>query len=52
MSEFILVGKNLEEIEKFMVDNGQSKFRAKQVYNWLYLKSVNDVNDMTDLPLV
>lgn len=50
MSEIILVGKNLEEIEKFMVDNGQSKFRAKQVYNWLYLKSVNDVNDMTDLP--
>ncbi len=51
MSKFILVGKNHEEIEKFMIDNNQSKFRAKQVYNWIYLKSVSNINNMTDLPL-
>lgn len=48
---FVLVGKNLTEIENFMLENEQSKFRAKQVYNWLYLKSVKDINSMTDLPL-
>ncbi|MBQ9246852.1 23S rRNA (adenine(2503)-C(2))-methyltransferase RlmN [bacterium] len=46
-----LVGKSLEELELFMLENGQSKFRAKQVYNWLYLKSVRDIDSMTDLPL-
>lgn len=51
MDKFIIVGKSLEELEKYMIDNGQSKFRAKQVYNWVYLKSVKTFDDMTDLPL-
>lgn len=51
MNNFIIVGKSLEELEKYMIDNGQSKFRAKQVYNWIYLKSVKSFDDMTDLPL-
>ena len=46
-----IVGKNLQELEEFMLANGQSKFRAKQVYNWVYLKSVPSYDDMTDLPL-
>ena len=51
MEKFLLIGKSLEEIEKFMIDNGQSKFRAKQIYNWMYLKSVDNFDKMTDLPL-
>lgn len=51
MDKFVLVGKNIEDIEKFMIENNQSKFRAKQVYNWLYLKSVEEIDLMTDLPL-
>ena len=47
-----IVGKNLQELEEFMLENGQSKFRAKQVYNWIYLKSVSSYDEMTDLPLV
>ncbi len=50
-TKVILAGKNLEELEKFMIDNNQSKFRAKQLYNWIYLKSVKEINDMTDLPI-
>ncbi len=46
-----IVGRNLQEIEEFMIANGQSKFRAKQVYNWIYLKSVSGYDEMTDLPL-
>lgn len=51
MDKKILTGKNLEYFEKFMLDEGQSKFRAKQIYNWIYLKSVKSFDDMTDLPL-
>lgn len=46
-----IVGKNLAELEEFMLANEQSKFRAKQVYNWIYLKSVASFDEMTDLPL-
>ncbi len=51
MDKFIFAGKSLNEIEKFMIDNNQSKFRAKQVFNWIYLKSVMTFEEMTDLPL-
>ena len=51
MEKFTAVGKNLSELEKFMIDNNQSKYRAKQVYNWIYLKSVKSFDDMTDLPV-
>ncbi|MBQ4078230.1 23S rRNA (adenine(2503)-C(2))-methyltransferase RlmN [bacterium] len=46
-----IVGKNLQELEEFMLANDQSKFRAKQVYNWVYLKSVSTYDEMTDLPI-
>ena len=45
----VLSKMNLQEIEEFCLSIGQSKFRAKQIYNWIYLKSVNNIDDMTDL---
>lgn len=50
-NKFEIVGKTLSELEAFMLANDQSKFRAKQVYNWIYLKSVKSFDDMTDLPI-
>jgi 23S rRNA (adenine2503-C2)-methyltransferase len=50
-NKITLVGKNIEQLETFMLANNQTKYRAKQVYNWLYLKSVSDYDSMTDLPL-
>ncbi|MCD7879188.1 MAG: 23S rRNA (adenine(2503)-C(2))-methyltransferase RlmN [Candidatus Gastranaerophilales bacterium] len=51
MEKITLAGKNLQELEAFMIDKGQSKFRAKQLYNWIYLKSVKDIDSMTDLSI-
>ena len=45
----VLSKMNLQELEEFCLSIGQSKFRAKQIYNWIYLKSVNNIDDMTDL---
>ncbi len=50
MEKLLLTGKNLEEIEKFTEKLGASKFRAKQIYHWIYLKSVNTIDEMTNLP--
>ena len=45
----VLSGLTLEEIIKVTDELKASKFRAKQIHNWLYLKSVSSIDDMTDL---
>ncbi|MEO6883018.1 MAG: 23S rRNA (adenine(2503)-C(2))-methyltransferase RlmN [Bacteroidia bacterium] len=40
---------SLEEIEKYFLENGEKKFRAKQVYEWLWQKSVHHFSEMTNL---
>lgn len=38
-----------DELEEFLVDLGEKKFRAKQIFNWLHVKRVVDFNEMTDI---
>lgn len=45
----ILSKMNLQELEDFCLSLGESRFRARQIYNWVYLKSVKSIEDMTDL---
>lgn len=45
----ILSGLNLQEIEQITDELGASKFRARQIHNWIYLKSVSEIDEMTDL---
>lgn len=45
----ILSGLSLREIEEITDELKASKFRARQIHNWIYLKSVKDIDDMTDL---
>mgnify|MGYP002626118763 FL=1 len=47
----ILSGLNLEEIENLTAELGASKFRARQIHNWIYLKSVKNIDEMTDLSI-
>lgn len=44
-----LSGLTLEEIEKITDGLHASKFRARQIHNWIYLKSVSEIDEMTDL---
>jgi len=44
-----LSGLSLEELEKLAADIGVSKFRAKQIHNWIYTKSVSSIDEMTNL---
>ncbi|MGB9779235.1 23S rRNA (adenine(2503)-C(2))-methyltransferase RlmN [Caldanaerobacter sp.] len=39
----------LEEMEEFFEKLGESKFRAKQLYKWIYEKRVKDFDLMTDI---
>jgi len=44
-----IFGLELAELEKVFVELGLKKFRAKQVYQWLYEKSVFDFSEMHNL---
>lgn len=44
-----LIGKSLAELEELVVQWGFPKFRAKQLYKWIYSKSERDPDKMTDL---
>jgi 23S rRNA (adenine2503-C2)-methyltransferase len=44
-----LSGLTLAELEQFVLDVGEPKFRAKQLHYWLYKNSVSDFDSMTSL---
>lgn len=43
-------GLTLPEIEKLVAELGWEKFRARQIFKWLYNRQVDDFHQMTDLP--
>ncbi len=45
----VLTGLSQVEIEKITDELHQSKFRARQIHNWIYLKSASSIDEMTDL---
>jgi len=47
--KIILSGLTQDEFEKLTSDLNASKFRARQIHNWIYLKSVKSIEEMTDL---
>ena len=46
-----LVGLTRSELEKVLVDAGLAKFRAKQVWHWVYHKGTTDFSEMTTLSI-
>ena len=44
-----IYGFSYPELEEEMLSLGQSKFRAKQIYAWLYKKDVTSFDEMTDI---
>ena len=38
-----------DEMQEWLVEHGQQKFRAKQIFEWLYQKRVDSIDDMTNL---
>lgn len=49
MGKIILSGLGQNELEEITNRLKASKFRARQIRNWIYLKSVSTVDEMTDL---
>lgn len=49
MAKIILSGLTQKDFEQIADDLKASKFRARQIHNWIYLKSVSSIDEMTDL---
>ena len=39
----------LEQLEQWVVEHGEKKFRAKQLYQWMHVKLVDDPEQMSNL---
>ena len=44
-----LKGKTLEELREFFEEINEDKYRAIQVFQWLYQKRVDSFDEMTNL---
>jgi 23S rRNA (adenine2503-C2)-methyltransferase len=42
-------GLNLTELQAFVEELGEKKYRAQQLYSWLYAKSAQSFDEMTDI---
>lgn len=45
-----LLDLSFADLQQWLADHGQPKFRAKQIFSWIYEKRVADFNEMSDLP--
>ena len=42
---------NLEELQEIVENLGEKKYRAEQIFNWIYKENVTNFDDMANLPL-
>ena len=47
-----LKGVPLQQLEQLLLEFGKQKYRAKQVFRWIYQRDVTDFDQMTDLAKV
>ena len=40
----------LDQLEEYIVSIGEKKFRAKQIFDWLYKKRIRDFSEMKNVP--
>ncbi len=43
-------GYTFSELQNFMTERGEQRFRADQIFNWMYNHLITDFNDMQNVP--
>ena len=49
MSKLDIISYNLENLEEIILEMGESKFRAKQIFRWLHIDRVESFEEMTNI---
>ncbi|MEG2597639.1 MAG: 23S rRNA (adenine(2503)-C(2))-methyltransferase RlmN, partial [Oscillospiraceae bacterium] len=50
MTEIDLKSMTTAELEQFLCQMGEPKFRAKQIFQWLHQKQVTSFDEMKNIP--
>ena len=45
-----LLGMDYKTLEGYLLSLGEPRFRAKQIYTWIYRKEISSFYDMSDIP--
>ena len=45
----VLIGKDISELEDWAIENGESKFRGSQIFEWIYKHIENDPLKMSNI---
>lgn len=51
MLKYNIKNYNLEELQEIVENLGEKKYRAEQIFNWIYKENVTSFDDMVNLPL-
>lgn len=51
MNQIDILSLSLSEIEEYLIEIGEKKFRGLQIYTWLHQKRATSFDDMTNLSL-
>ncbi len=43
-------GKSLDELKDLMLELNEQKFRAEQIFNWIYNKNISNYDEMVNIP--
>ena len=49
MERFDIKSAPYEKLTEYMVSLGEKPFRAKQIYEWMHVKHVTSIDEMTNL---
>ena len=49
MNKESIYGLTFDQLSQWLLDRGHKKFRATQVWDWLYVKRVLDFSEMSNL---
>ena len=49
MKKIDILSLNFEELTEKILEMGEKKFRAKQIFDWLHVKKVTDFEQMSNL---
>lgn len=49
MEKIDILSLDLPELEKWLTEMGEKKFRGKQIFQWLHVKRIFDFDEMTDI---
>ncbi len=47
----VLIGSSKSQLESLAVSLGEKPYRGKQLFDWIYRQTIDDIEEMTDLPV-